>query len=263
MTTSFHPVSEVLGVEIRGIDPRGALTEEESEAIRAKLFEYGVVLFRGIELEPEDQVRVTETAGTVTERLHVNGNPYGFVSNAGKGGLLRGGLFGNGELSFHSDYSFSEKMILARSLYALVLPPDLVGGETLFADAALAYEDLPEETKEQIDDLQGLFSVTFGSGEDAEVQETVRPLVEKHPVTGRPLLMASRAVTKEIVGMERAEFRPLLKSLWAHLEEPRHIYAHVWQVNDLVLWDNYRMQHARNEFDSDQERTLRAVSVDN
>jgi hypothetical protein len=38
--------------------------------------------------------------------------------------------------------------------------------------------------------------------------------------------------------MERPEFRALLKELWAHIESPRYVYRHRWQLNDYVLWDN-------------------------
>ncbi len=62
--------------------------------------------------------------------------------------------------------------------------------------------------------------------------------------------------------MERAEFRPLLKELWAHIEDPRYVYRHRWQLRDYVLWDNVALQHARTHFDPGEKRALRAVSID-
>jgi len=90
----------------------------------------------------------------------------------------------------------------------------------------------------------------------------VRAIIDTHPYTGRRFISASRAVTKEVIGMERAEFRPLLKALWAHMERPEYVYRHVWSVGDTLLWDNIATQHARTPFDASEKRALRAVSVD-
>ena len=35
----------------------------------------------------------------------------------------------------------------------------------------------------------------------------------------------------------------LLKQLFEHLREPRFVYAHRWQVGDLLIWDNAATQH--------------------
>ena len=60
--------------------------------------------------------------------------------------------------------------------------------------------------------------------------------------------------------MERAVFRPLLKALWAHMEQARFIYRHQWQLADTLFWDNIAVQHARTPFDPKEKRALRAVS---
>ena len=69
-------------------------------------------------------------------------------------------------------------------------------------------------------------------------------------------------MTKEVVGLEREAYRPLLKALWAHMEQPRYVYRHRWQLHDCLFWDNIALQHARTPFDPKEKRALRAVSID-
>src|SRR6185295_13047225 len=61
--------------------------------------------------------------------------------------------FGGG---WHSDTTYLEKPPLATLLYALETPPR--GGDTLFANTALAYEALSPGMREMIDDLRGVNS---------------------------------------------------------------------------------------------------------
>ena len=110
--------------------------------------------------------------------------------------------------------------------------------------------------------MQARFAAVYDFGDRQETVEVVRPLVGTHPQTGRRFIAASRAVTKEVIGMQRAEFRPLLKLIWAHMEQSKYIYRHQWQLADTLFWDNIAVQHARTPFDPKEKRALRAVSID-
>jgi hypothetical protein len=79
--------------------------------------------------------------------------------------------------------------------------------------------------------------------------------------TGKPALYLSRLMTRSIVGLEKAESDALLARLFDHCEEERFVYAHSWQLGDLLLWDNRCLNHARNDFPSEEQRHLRRVTV--
>lgn len=262
MTLKFRPLSEHLGAEILDLDPREAFDDTAVRDLQAALQEHRVLLFRAKPLTEEQQVRLTQLAGVLTFR------GYGTYTDPSKKSSLvsnahEGGLFGDGELSFHSDLSFTPHILKARSLHAIILPsyPD-AGGETLFSDVQAAYDELDPALKAKVEPLQGRFAATYDFGDRQETVEFVRPLIGTHPQTGRRFIAASRAVTKEVIGMERAEFRPLLKELWAHIEQPKYVYRHQWQLGDTLFWDNIAVQHARTPFDPKEKRALRAVSVD-
>lgn len=265
MTISFHPLSPVLGAEVRGFDPRRQeYSPAEVRTLQEGLAQYRVLSFRGFDMDIDDQIRVSEAAAAA--RLTFRGGiiysdpneKATFVSNVHKDGL-----FGNGELSFHSDLSFTEHILKARSLYSLILPSAAeTGGETLFSDVTLACEELEPRLRSRAEGLSARFEAIYPYPEGPLVVDHVRPLIGRHPATGKPFIAASRAVTKEVIGMERSEFRPLLKEIWAHMERPEYIYRHRWQLNELVLWDNIAVQHARTPFDPKEKRALRAVSLD-
>lgn len=262
MTITFEPLSPRFGVRVDGFDTAAPMTMEAAATLRQALMHHRLLLFRGREMSEADQVGLSRVAGNLTYRKSGQyGDPNkksSLVSN-----VHEGGLFGSGELSFHSDLSFTEHMLKARSLCALILPPESEpGGETLFADVEAAYDDLDEGMKRRVEGMRARFAATYDYGDRSETVEFVRPLIGTHPHTGRRFIAASRAVTKEVEGMDRSEFRPLLKALWAHMEQPKYIYRHRWQLNDCLFWDNIALQHARTAFDPNQKRALRAVSID-
>lgn len=261
MSITFEPLAPRFGAQVNGVDPRAPMDAETSAILRQALYHHRLLLFRGFTLEESDQVRISELVGKLTYRGAGNytdpNKKSSLVSNVHKEGL-----FGSGELSFHSDLSFTPHILRARSLYALILPESRQGGETLYADVQAAYDDLDEATRQRVEGLEARFAATYDYGDHSETVEHVRPLIGVHPETGRRFIAASRAVTKEVIGMDRSEFRPLLKQLWAHMEEPRYIYRHRWELHDLLLWDNIGLQHARTPFDAAEQRALRAVSID-
>lgn len=262
MAITFEPLFPLFGAMIDGFDPKAPLGTAAAATLRQALIDHRLLLIRGCDMSEDDQARLSQIAGKLTYRkagaYNDPNQKSSLVSN-----VHEGGLFGNGELSFHSDLSFTEHMLKARSLYALILPSAAeTGGETLFADVQTAYDDLDPDLRQSVEGLRARFAVTYDYGDRAETVDFVRPLIGTHPQTGRRFIAASRAVTKEVPDMERNEYRPLLKALWAHMEQPQYVYRHRWQLRDCILWDNIGLQHARTPFDPAEKRALRAVSID-
>ncbi len=49
-----------------------------------------------------------------------------------------------------------------------------------------------------------------------------------------------------------------MKEATEHFE---NVYEHVWQANDLVLWDNRCTAHARKSYDPENRRRLRRMTI--
>jgi alpha-ketoglutarate-dependent taurine dioxygenase len=123
------------------------------------------------------------------------------------------------------------------------LPPE--GGDTEFANTALAYAALPADTKRQIAGLRVVFQWEGGRrpGYYAnDLPPVDHPLVRFHPETGRPALYLGNHAT-HIQGEPEADGRARLDALLRHTTEPQFTYAHRWRAGDLVMWDNRCLLH--------------------
>ena len=143
------------------------------------------------------------------------------------------------------------------ALYAVELPAR--GGDTEFANMALAYEALPAATRRRIAALRVRFAPKFlDPGERREVDH---PLVRTHPETGRKSLYIGNHA-QGIAGLGAAEGEALLAELLAHATGPAFVYAHRWRTGDLVMWDNRCLLHrGLADFDMSRERRVMHRSV--
>jgi taurine dioxygenase len=82
-----------------------------------------------------------------------------------------------------------------------------------------------------------------------------------HPATGRKSLYVNRLMTHHIEGLPEEESERILDLMFHTLERPEFIYEHRWRVGDLVLWDNRCSLHARRDFDPNERRWLRRVTI--
>jgi alpha-ketoglutarate-dependent 2,4-dichlorophenoxyacetate dioxygenase len=173
-----------------------------------------------------------------------------------------------GDRLWHTDSAFLEK----RTSYSLLLAHQVPaqGGETWFADTRSAYDDLPQETKDFIEDkftLNSLWWSRKAAGADideAEIDERPKarhPLVHVHKGSGRKSLFIA-AHTMDIEGMDKAEGRKLIADLIAHCTQPQYVFSVKWNVGDMVIWDNLCSMHRGGDFDySNEKRDMRRTTV--
>jgi len=71
----------------------------------------------------------------------------------------------------------------------------------------------------------------------------------------------TRGITRQIVGMARPESSALLKELHLHATRPERVYAHDWELGDLVMFDALGTLHRRDSWDPTQRRLMRQLST--
>jgi len=142
-------------------------------------------------------------------------------------------------------------------LYAKEIPP--YGGDTLFANAALAYDSLSDGMKEMLEGLSTLNQYNKKKPRAAamkveaveeEAPQAIHPLIRVHRETGRKVIYLSYdGITRIIVGMTEEESRPILDYLRSHVARPEHTCRFRWEVGSLAIWDNRSVQHlALNDY---------------
>jgi taurine dioxygenase len=87
------------------------------------------------------------------------------------------------------------------------------------------------------------------------------PLVCKHPETGRRLLYLGRRRNAYIRGLTLTESEDLLDELWSYATDEAFVWQSVWQVGDLVLWDNRCTMHRRDSFDVASRRVMHRTQI--
>ena len=255
-------------VEIAGLDLRADLPDETFEAVRQLWMRHKVAVFPGQDLSDSELMQFSDRFGPpfvhVRAQYHSADHPeVMFVSNIEGYGEPVGAL-GNEELIWHTDQSYAVKPVFGTLLYGVEIPDE--GGDTWFADLTRAYEALPEDTKERIDRLRGVFSIEvtkitqripLPKEQRAAMPDVTHPLVRTHPYLGTKALYLSPAQIAGVEGFATGESEALLAELVAWAERPEFVYVHEWRLGDVVMWDNTQVMHRRNAFDANARRLLK------
>jgi alpha-ketoglutarate-dependent 2,4-dichlorophenoxyacetate dioxygenase len=85
-------------------------------------------------------------------------------------------------------------------------------------------------------------------------------LVRTHAVSGRKSLYLS-AHAGGIVGWAASDATKFLEELTACATRPEFVYAHKWQPNDLVMWDDSCTMHRATPYDGAEPRMMRWTAV--
>lgn len=256
------PSEQAAGAEIRGVNLLEPILPEVREQIIQALADYGAIFFRGQSLSEDRQLAFTRAFG---ESM---GHPIAKAENIsfGEGSqpdvyYLKDepelGYIGKkklkGAVMWHSDLQYMPEPQVYSFLYSIEIPAK--GGDTLFANLVAAYDALDESIKKRIENLQCVNWIL------RTMPPVVHPLVRKHPVSGRKVLYVSPTCSRSIVDMPHGRSQSLLRYLIRHVTKPCFVWRHVWQVSDLLMWDNRHTLHCRTAFDLCDRRIMRRTQT--
>ena len=272
MAVQFRPLSFVLGAEVTGVDVRKPVPADVLGEINKGFLQYSVLLFRGTPVTRAEHIAFSRHFGEVdnndrAQRIrHPEYHEIQIITSKIKTTTDPNAFAGQ---VWHSDQSYSTQPAKATLLHALDVPP--IGGDTLFANMYLAFEALSEPMQKIV---EGLHAVHFGgkarldNSTPERAAETARqnlpsahPLVQVHPETGRKSLFIGGKV-KQIVGMHPDESATLVQFLCNHAAQPRFLYRHQWQKEDVLLWDNRCTNHiGLGDYDRAYPRNIDRTTV--
>ncbi|HSN39419.1 MAG TPA: TauD/TfdA family dioxygenase [Burkholderiales bacterium] len=276
MALKLRRLSNALGAEVCGVNVSQPMNETFFGEIYKAFLDYGILLLRDQDITREQHIEFSRRFGELDrhdalprdrhpdypELLLVTNrpNPDGTPSDTRYTGR-----------QWHSDMSFTPMPSLGSLLRSYAMPE--VGGDTMFANMAMAYDALSGGMKKLIADLHGIhMSGTRKIANNAtgmvraEEQRRVnppvaQPVVRVHPETGRKALYIGEKV-KRFDGMTDEESRPLIDYLVKHATRPEFVYRHQWRENDILVWDNRCTMHlALGDFDETQLRHLERTTV--
>jgi taurine dioxygenase len=229
-----RPLHPDIGVEVLDVDLDDT-SPAEIDAVREALDRHKLLLFHpGRRIAPERQVEITRWFGPL---ITYKGAEWGLLSNSEDSGTRK--------LPFHCDYTFTDHPVQLITLQAIELPTN--GSATAFASNARAWRALEPERQAQLEGLTLRHQETEKDSEGPLVSEACHPLRLLHPRTGEPILYATENHAERILELAPDESERMLAELMGVLYAPEHVYAHVWQLYDFLIWDNVALQHARPE----------------
>jgi alpha-ketoglutarate-dependent taurine dioxygenase len=266
-----------LAIEIVGLSLWDRLDDSVVGELRDLYARFGVLVFRRQALSERELADFCALFGplerTVRSDWASSSVPEVTVLSNLKDGLGRniGGL-GDGELQWHSDQSYMATPATGAALYALELPAD--GGETFWVDLRAAYAGLPRTLRGKISGKRGIFDYAkrlagYGRDSDSKISDETRrltppvthSLVRSHPETGERSLYLDSTTTIGVDYMDTTSGMTLLDEVYAAATRDEFVYAHQWQVGDLVLWDNGFTMHRRNPFDAGARRLMKRMTM--
>lgn len=266
---TIDPVTPAIGAEITGIDLGDPLDDETRDLIYQALVDHLVLLFPDQDLSPETHLDFAKSFGEIDRPHPIYPSVDGFPNIV----MLENDAERQPDTNaWHTDLTFYPEPPFASILWARDVP--ISGGDTLWASMYAAYDALPEEIKAHIAPLSTVHEMgDFRNGFLAEggpeaLSEAmtrmgcaVHPIVEYHPVTGRPLLYVNRSFTSHVVGLPRVESDRLLGYLFDHIDRPEFQMRYRWRAGALVMWDNRVTQHyAVNDY-AGSYRCMHRVTV--
>ncbi len=227
------------------------------------LHTHRVIVMKGQVLTPQEYLSFGQQWGKpivhVLTYSRPNVSPGGFAEIVTIGNVTDAARDEKLRLSaafWHTDQSYEEVPASATMLYALKSPK--TGGQTMLADMVAAYDALPDNIKERIDDLTAVH--LYGSGEKNEGEydatkiltdadrKRIAPvrhkLVIRHPFNGCKALYAVAGSAIAIEGMENNEAHDLLHDLKAHALQDRFRHDIYYDPGDVVVWDTLATLHS-------------------
>jgi taurine dioxygenase len=278
------PLAAAMGAEIQGVDI-ARVDDAQFAEIEHALFRHKMIYFRGQRIGHAEHHAFSRRFGDFAEDAYTDGVP-GFreVQPIIKEADDRSAhVFGSG---WHTDSPFLDEPPAITMLRSVETPP--YGGDTMWANGALALAMLSDTARRMVEGLRVRFSmrdVLASAQVNAEARDTpvgklaatrglaelpealqnkvrgnAHPLVRTHPRSGEQALYVDGSYAIGIEGMLDAESAPLLRMLCEHLTQPAFTCRLRWEPGMLALWDNRLCVHqAFNDYDGFRREMYRTT----
>jgi alpha-ketoglutarate-dependent sulfate ester dioxygenase len=265
-----RPIGGLIGAEVHGVRLSGDLQPAALKALQQGLLTYKVLFFRG-------QTHLDEAGQEAFGRLFGELVPHPTVpSLQGTENVLDvDGRRGERASSWHTDVTFVADYPRISILRSVIAPER--GGDTLWANTAAAYAELPEALRDLADRLWVLHSNVYDYVGNRQVTseeavrrynevftrtkyETEHPLVHVHPETGERSLILGHFAQK-VLGFGSSDSARLLAIFQDHITRPENTVRWRWAAGDVAVWDNRATQHRAVDDYGDQPRVVRRVTV--
>ena len=269
---NIKPTIGNVGVEIHGVDLSKKVSDSLFNEIRDAFIDNGLIFFRDQNLTPEEHIRFAKQWGKINiNRFFAKVDGYDQVAEVLKEPDQKGNIGGE----WHTDHSYDQIPALGSILLAKEIPNS--GGDTLFACMYKAYESLPDNMKDTIENLNAVHSSrhVFGNqsdhvkasgvklhNSDLATQEAIHPVIIIHPESKRKALYVNRTFTLNFEGWTVKESKPILDFLYNHATKSENTTRFRWEPGSMAFWDNRCTWHyALNDYHG-KKRLMHRITIE-
>ncbi|WP_394558299.1 TauD/TfdA dioxygenase family protein [Aquipseudomonas alcaligenes] len=249
-----------IGAELSGVNLGDASRDDGLFAeIKALLLQHKVLFLRDQDISRAEHVAFARRFGELEDHPVAGSDP----EHPGLVRIYKSPDAPNDryENAWHTDATWREAPPMGCVLRCVECPP--VGGDTMWANMALAYEKLPEEVKQRIAGLRARHSIeaSFGAAMPiekrlalkAQFPDAEHPVVRTHPETGEKVLFVNAFAThfSNFHTPEHVRYgqdysmggSDLLRYLVSQAYIPEYQVRWRWKPNSVAIWDNRSTQH--------------------
>jgi taurine dioxygenase len=275
MTLDIAPSGQACGASVRGVDLSKPLSERLVADIRAAWLDHFVLAFPDQELSDDDLERFTLCFGPFGDDPFIAPIPgRKHIIAVARDANETGPIFAE---AWHTDWSFQQTPPAGTCLYGIRIPP--VGGDTLFANQAMALEKMPAGLRARIEGKRAIHSAraaysregAYGVNDarramdirpsDEATATHTHPFIRVHPETGRDTIFGCAGYIIGVEGMEPDAATQLLGDLYRWQTQHDFQYRHKWAPGTLLMWDNRSVLHMATGGYQGHDRLLHRTTI--
>jgi taurine dioxygenase len=258
-----------IGAVLHGVDLSVPLPRRDVDVLRRLVAEHQVVFARDQHLDEEQHRDLASQFGALS--IH----PVAQLTGSGRAISLIDDTADRPPAGFdwHTDLSWTVEPPALGFLSAVTIPP--CGGDTLWASGRAIYERLDPARQRlcralrvvHVPDDTLLDTVRRHHGEDvvrrliAEHPPIEQPLVRLHAETGRPAIWLSPLYAANVVGLDDADSRRVLRCLHRRISDPEVQVRWRWAAGDVAIWDETSTCHRALTDHAPQRRSMRRCTT--
>ena len=260
-TLEVNQLTCSIGAELSNVH-LGAAAEDEGlmAEIRQALLKHRVIFFRDQDITRAEHVAFARKFGELEDHPVVGSHP----DHPGLVQIYKtpDSPIDRNENSWHTDATWRDQPPMGCVLRCVECPP--VGGDTMWVNMVMAYENLPDEIKAKIEHLRARHSIeaSFGAAMPidkrlalkAKFPDAEHPVVRIHPETGEKILFVNSSFTTHFTnyntpsnvrfGLDKSPgSSQLLNYLTSQAMIPEYQVRFSWKKNSMAFWDNRSTQH--------------------
>ena len=244
------------------------LSDEDIKQCGRLSVENMTVVFKNQNLTPAEEMKFCSTIGIVPSILSERSKHIALTSNilrvtGQKNEHGEPGLFGHKEpLDWHANQPSNKQRNPLIWLYGA---SGTHGSRTSWINNIISYNDLDQETKDEIQDIEifcgyktGTYSNSTYFKDHVNYENSIK-IVQTNKA-GKVGLFFPFLQIFGFKDRSQEDFDRIMSKLTTHILQEKYVYHHDWQDGDVVLSEQWLSIHKRWEFEDMENRVLHRIA---